>query len=175
MDKKTREVLKKNIDEGISELGDQEGIRLQSRTYIKSDNFALTPKDFFFVFQPFALVLSQLKLSTNHHRIFWYLLSIQSYENFIQMDVKTISENMGEISERTVIRCLNELVELNIINKIPHPSDKRRHDYFINPVAVWKGSMYSREKKLKKLKDNQINLEFGNTKLIEGVRGKESK
>lgn len=108
------------------------------------------------VFQAFAyLSATELKPSTN--RILMLLFAQSAYENFIGMDVKTISEDL-KMSERSVIRGLNELEKNNIIIKYKHPSDKRRHDYFINPTASWKGNSFTRNKMIKSTDPNQLEM-----------------
>lgn len=96
------------------------------------------------VFQAFAY-LSATKLKASTNRILMLLFAQSAYENYIGMDIKTIAEEL-KISERSVINGLNELEVNNIIIKFKHPSDKRRHDYFINPTASWKGNSFTRKK-----------------------------
>jgi hypothetical protein len=111
------------------------------------------------VFQAFAyLAATKLRPATN--RVLLLLFSMTAYENYIGMDIKTISENL-EMSDRSVISALNELEKNKIILKIKHPSDKRRNDYFINPTAVWKGSGTKRLKSIKSFDPKQLSL-FGN-------------
>lgn len=112
------------------------------------------------LFQKFAyLAATKLKPTTN--RVLMLLFSYTQYENYIGMDVKTISE-MLSMTERSVISALKELESNNIIVKVKHPSDKRRNDFFINPVAAWKGNSYTRNASIRVLKENkkQLNL-FG--------------
>jgi len=108
------------------------------------------------VFQAFAY-LSATKLKPSTNRILMLLFSKSAYENYIGMDVKTMSEEL-DMSERSVLRGLNELEVNNIIIKLKHPSDKRRHDYFINPSASWKGNSYTRKKMLESIPQNQLDL-----------------
>jgi predicted transcriptional regulator len=85
-----------------------------------------------------------------------------AYENFIGMDVKSIAEAL-KITERSVISSLNELVENNIIIKVPNVTDKRRNDYFVNPMAAWRGNSFARKKsltKIEKIDANQLSI-FG--------------
>lgn len=108
------------------------------------------------VFQAAAyLCAKELKPSTN--RILMLFIAMSAYENFIGMDVKTISEEL-DMTERTVISALKELEQNNVIVKFKHPSDKRRHDYFINPQAAWKGNSYTRKKVLTNIDPDQLKL-----------------
>ncbi len=113
------------------------------------------------VMQTFAF-LSATKLKPSTNQVLMLFFSKTAYENFIGMDVKTISEEL-KITERSVISALNELVENNIIIRVQSVSDKRRNDYFINPMAAWKGNAYSRKKSLTKIEEtnpNQLSI-FG--------------
>jgi hypothetical protein len=108
------------------------------------------------VFQAFAyLAATQLKPSTC--KVLFYFFSLSAWENYLQVDVKSISENLS-ITERSVMSAIKELKENNIVIITPHPSDKRRNDYFINPLAAWKGNSYSRKNKLQKLGRLQMNM-----------------
>lgn len=110
------------------------------------------------VFQAFAF-LAATKLKPSANRVLMLLFSFSEYENYIGMDVKTISEHL-DMTERSVITALNELVENNIIIKVDHPSDKRRNDFFINPIAAWKGNSFSRQKSIRQLKENSNQLDL---------------
>ena len=66
-----------------------------------------------------------------------------------------------KMSEPTVVNGLKELEVNNIIIKYQNTKDRRRHDYFINPTAAWKGNSYTRDKQIKKIKHDdpeQLNL-----------------
>jgi predicted transcriptional regulator len=79
----------------------------------------------------------------------------------LSIDIDTIAGDLN-LSKRTVVRCLNILVVQNVIIKIPHPIDKRRHDYFINPLSAWKGNSNARNKKIKQLeKIDKAQLKLG--------------
>jgi len=108
------------------------------------------------VFQAFAY-LSATKLKASTNRILMLLFAQSAYENYIGMDVKAIAEELG-LSDRSVINGLKELEVNNIIIKFKHPSDKRRHDYFINPTASWKGNSFTRQKAITSADPDQIKL-----------------
>lgn len=110
------------------------------------------------VFQTFAyLAATELKPSSN--KVLMLFFANSGYENYVGMDVRTIAETLG-ITERTVTTATNELEKHNVILKTQHPSDKRRHDYFLNPFASWKGNSESRKKMMQIIPDNQLEL-FG--------------
>ena len=111
------------------------------------------------LFQAFAMVAA-LKLKPATNQVLMLLFGLSAYENYIGIDVKTIQEHLGGISSRSIIRALKELEEEKIIIKLPHPSDKRRNDYFINPTAAWKGNSYSRVQRIKQLVKNSVQLQL---------------
>lgn len=111
------------------------------------------------VFQAFAY-MAAVNLHESSLRVLFLFFSKAAFENFIGMDVLTIQEEL-KYPERTVIRALKQLQEYNIILKIQNVTDRRRNDYFINPLAAWKGNSWTRKKtteKLNKLDPNQLNL-----------------
>jgi hypothetical protein len=113
------------------------------------------------VFQAAAFMCAT-KLTPSANRILMFFFSKSVYENFIGIDVLTLVEDL-KVSKRSVINGLQELEDANIIIKIVNGQDRRRHDYFINPVAAWKGHSYSRNKQINKMKETkesaaQLNL-----------------
>lgn len=115
------------------------------------------------VFQTFAYLAStELKPSSN--KVLMYLFSMSAYENFLGIDIKTLSEKLS-MSERSVISALNELEDNGVIAKVKSGTDRRRNDYFINPMSAWKGNSTARKMKLDIIEDedpNQLHL-FGET------------
>jgi len=108
------------------------------------------------VFQTFAyLSATQLKPATN--KVLMFFFSISGYENYVGMDVSTIQEEL-KMSKPTVVNSLKELESNNIIIKTPNLTDKRRNDYFINPLSAWKGNSYTRKQKLKEGINNNLQI-----------------
>lgn len=140
----------KKIVKGEGENDVQVNIRIAKNPLIK------LPQNIM-VFQTFAM-LAAIKLKPSSNQVLMLLFGLSAYENYIGIDVKTICEHLGGISERSVLRGLKELEDEKIIIKFPHPSDKRRKDYFINPLAAWKGNSYARAKRLKALTQNKQQL-----------------
>jgi len=101
------------------------------------------------VFQAFAY-LASTRLKPSSNKVLMYLFSRSVYENFIGMDVKTMCDNLG-MSKSSVISALKELEDYRIILKTKNSTDSRRHDYFINPTAAWKGNSFQQHKAVKKL------------------------
>jgi DNA-binding MarR family transcriptional regulator len=126
-----------------------------------------------FLFQVIAGELAyRTAYSVSTFRVLFFFLAISKYENFISVDVKTISEEL-DISLSAVKRATKQLADDNIIIKVPHETDARRHDYFLNPHGVWKGKMINRNKAIKKAKDNQIQLNIfpnDNTDNVYGIK-----
>mgnify|MGYP006438971333 CR=1 FL=1 len=150
MDEKT----KKNLAEGVKE-------NVPSASEINVNVFGkrgvkMAPN--IMVFQTFAY-LAATKLQPASCKVLLLFFAHSAYENYVSMDVLTISE-VSELSERQTSRALNELTKNGIITKVKHPSDRRRNDYFLNPYSCWKGHSKSRKKMLEAIPDNQLNL-FG--------------
>jgi len=113
-----------------------------------------------FIFQQFAS-LCAINMNGSTSRVLLFLLSIQGYENIVGVDLATISETIN-MSRQTVFRCMKHLERFNIINKFPNPTDRRRNDYFINPMATWKGKSTQRLKQIEYLQRHQLQLELFN-------------
>jgi DNA-binding MarR family transcriptional regulator len=109
-----------------------------------------------------AAYLAATCLSPSANKILMYFLSLTEFENYVGIDQKTLHEDLN-ISLRSTERGINELVDNGIIIKVKHLSDKRRNDYFINPMSAWKGKIKNRKRALSILNkelDSQLNL-FG--------------
>jgi predicted transcriptional regulator len=121
------------------------------------------------IFQKFAFIAATtLKPATC--KIFMLFMAQSGYENYIGMDVLSISEVLA-ITTRSVITGLKELEENNIIIKTKHPSDKRRNDYFVNPYAAWKGNSYARMNAISKIDKNQLLLFPNDSLAVKGKKG----
>lgn len=148
--------ISSQVESGIEELGKNEGLIIESNTFFKEKK-GVMPQSVF-VLQQFAKVFSQnITLSSASYRIFFHLIALTEYENFISVDIKTIAQNLN-LSERTVIRGIKDLEAINIILKTAHINDKRRHEYFLNPTTVWKGNSQARTKKIRKINDDDRNV-----------------
>jgi len=146
------------IERGIEETGKDNKMNFEVTTIYKGQRGKMP--DSIFVIQNFANELSKRKnYSANTFRVLMHFFSLSQYENFISIDVKTISENL-DISVASVKRATSQLKEDNIIMKHIHPTDNRRIDYFINPHAAWRGNTLNRDKQLKKHKDNKMQLDM---------------
>jgi hypothetical protein len=111
------------------------------------------------VFQAAAFLCST-KLNSSANRILMYFFSKSAYENYVGIDVKTLMEEL-KVSKPTVVNALKDLEDNNILIKYQNVNDKRRHDYFINPITAWKGNSYTRQSRVNKIKTDdprQLNL-----------------
>jgi hypothetical protein len=132
----------------------QEKIGKSSETSVVIRNAPKRVKleDNIMVFQTFAwLACKKLKPCSN--KILMWFFAVSQYENFVGVDIQTLVEEL-DMSKRAVIDGLNELEENNIIIKFKNGRDRRRHDYFINPVAAWRGNSVAR-----KMFINKVNFE----------------
>lgn len=132
----------------------QEKIGKSSETSVVIRNAPKRVKleDNIMVFQAFAWLASK-KLKPCSNKILMWFFAVSQYENFVGVDIQTLIEELL-MSKRAVIDGLNELEENNIIIKFKNVRDKRRHDYFINPVAAWRGNSVAR-----KMFMNKVNFE----------------
>lgn len=111
-----------------------------------------------------AAYLAATTLTPSANKILMYFLSISEFENYVGMDQRSLHEELN-ISMSSTEKGLKELTDNGIIIKTKHPSDKRRNDYFINPMSAWKGKILNRKQALGVLNkefENQLNL-FGET------------
>jgi len=112
-----------------------------------------------FVMQTAAFLCST-KLNASANRILMYFFSKSAYENYVGIDVKTLMEELN-VSKPTVVNALKDLEYSNILIKFQNVHDKRRHDYFINPISAWKGKSYVRKKAIANIKsENPDQLEL---------------
>ena len=86
--------------------------------------------------QKFAY-LSATQLKPASTRVLMLFFALSGYENYVGMDVKTIQEELNIKSKVTIVAALSELEDNNIIIKIENAQDRRRNDYFINPLFIW--------------------------------------
>jgi hypothetical protein len=151
MQEKDKEKIARKVKEIVPEAK-------EINVFVKAKNNRVPLAPNIMVFQTFAfLAATKLKPSTN--KVLMLFFANSAYENYIGMDVITISEKL-DISERSVLSALRELVIHNVIIKTKHPTDRRRNDYFLNPFASWKGNSESRKRMISIIPENQLNL-FG--------------
>jgi hypothetical protein len=156
LNKKRIKYLGEYLEQGIVETGNDENISVDSTLILKIKQGKMP--DAVFVLQNFCKnIANRIDYTQSTFRVLFYLISLSEYENFISIDVKTIAENMN-MSPLSVKRATKQLSDDNVIKKIDHPSDKRRIDYFLNPMAMWRGKTLNRDKFLIKAKAKKIQL-----------------
>lgn len=109
------------------------------------------------VFQTFAY-LAATKMSPAANRILMLFLAMSQYEGAVSMDIKTIMEELDIKSNATVSTALEQLEEYGVIIKIPYLKDKRRNEYYINPIAAWKGNSEGRRLFMRQSDPGQLSL-----------------
>lgn len=113
------------------------------------------------VFQT-AAFLAATTLSGSANKIYMYFLSQSGFENYASFDQRTLHENL-DMSLSSVEKAIRELTDNGLIIKTDHINDKRRRDYWINPMGAWKGKMAKRKNAIDMANnalDNQLHL-FG--------------
>lgn len=147
---------KKNVLERVANLLQDSGINPEdyNLSLYKKPKVKSSPN--IQLFQT-AAYLAATTLSPSANKILMYFLSLSEFENYVGIDQKSINEELG-ISLSATEKGLRELRDNGVIVKVDHLSDKRRNDYFINPMHAWKGKMLNRKIALSKLHQNQNQL-----------------
>jgi predicted transcriptional regulator len=146
------EIVKQNIEDYSTD--ERKVVVVSAKTIIVDGNKVKMPPAVF-IYQAFAyLAATKLKPATNS--VLNYIFSLTGFQNYLQIDQKTLAEEM-RMCLKTVNTAIKELVDCNVLMKIKHPNDARRIDYFINPVAAWKGNSKQRESVIRKLKESNKN------------------
>lgn len=154
--KKSVNISRKEMEDIQAKVSEYTGEDIVSVSIHKTDNASIPAS--VFLFQHFAHI-SSVKMNGSTCRVLLFLLSIQGYENIVGVDIKTISETL-DMSTATAKRCMKALKEYNVINQYPNMTDKRRNDYFVNPLGSWKGKSRNRIKQMSELHKNQLSLDL---------------
>ena len=147
MDKHSKENLAKLTKEVTknAHLGTLNDKEVEVSINVRQKRGKLPPN--IMVFQAFAyLSATELKPATN--KVLMLFFSLSGYENYVGMDVLTMMEEL-KLSKPTIVNALKELEDNNIVVKFANMTDKRRNDYFINPLSAWKGNSFTRQKMIK--------------------------
>lgn len=131
----------------LSALQNAEKSNLNVNVFVSRHKANLPPN--IMLMQSFAK-LASINMKAGTLRVLFYLFGISGWENIVGIDQKTLSDELL-LSPKTISTAMNELSEANILLVFPNPSDKRRNDYFINPVAAWKGNSTALKKRIDKL------------------------
>ena len=143
MDKKSAEKITTSVKEIVSEahMGNLNGINTVNVT-VKAEIPRIKMPPNTMVSQAFAKIASSRLKPVTCKLLIW-IFGNSAYENYVSIDILSMAEELG-YDQRSVLRAFKELVENNILQKFPHPSDKRRNDYFVNPFATWRGNSFTR-------------------------------
>lgn len=120
------------------------------------------------VFQT-AAYLAATCLTPSANKILMYFLSQSEFENYISIDIKTLHEELN-MSLSSSEKGLKELTDNGIIIKIKHISDRRRNDYYINPMQAWKGKTLNRKMALAKLSNDTPQLHLFGESYDENIK-----
>lgn len=93
-------------------------------------------------------------------KLLMYLNSTSQYSNIIDRTVQEIADELN-YKRNQVQKGLKQLLELNIIIKSQHPTDRRKHILMLNPYQSWKGKPVERAKAIARLADKaQLQLQL---------------
>jgi Fic family protein len=141
-------IEKKTQQNIISEIKSQLGNDVSVSVMVKQK----IPKtaDFVMIYQEIGRKILEGDMALSTSKVFFYLVMNMSFENFIGIDMKSISEKI-KMPLRTVTQAMKELKECGMLVSIKNNFDARRNDYRLNPVVAWKGKVKNR---IKTMKDN---------------------
>lgn len=140
-----------SIAKGVkSELGDNVSVSISVRNKISK-----TP-DFVMIYQEVGKKILEGSISLSTSKVFFYLVMNIGFENFIGIDLKSISENIN-MPLPTVKKTMKELKDIGILISIRDNFDNRRNVYRFNPIVAWKGKVNNRTKSIKE-NPNQVKL-----------------
>lgn len=106
--------------------------------------------DFVMLYQEIGKKILEGNISLSSSKVFFYMIMNMSFENFIGIDQKSISDNI-KMPLPTVKKAMKELKEFGMLISIRDNFDTRRNVYRLNPIVAWKGKVRSR---IKAMKDN---------------------
>lgn len=158
-----RKIKAENLSRGLDEILAGNGIE-NNQINIYTQLPGLKERDKFIkLFQEQAKIINNCKPITT--KIFFYFLCECGYSDkegifpYIEVDIFTIAKNTNT-SESSVKRAIKELIEMGVLLLDKDLNDKRRNTYFINPTMAWKGSPIDRQKSIKMLNENQLQIGF---------------
>jgi len=131
----------------LSALQNAEKQNLNVNVFVSRHKANLPPN--IMLMQSFAK-LASIHMKPGTLRVLFYLFGISGWENIVGIDQKTLSEEL-KLTPKTISTAMKELTDVNILLVFKNQSDNRRNDYFINPVAAWKGNSSALQKRITKL------------------------
>jgi predicted transcriptional regulator len=142
-DRKKVEDIQKAVKESV-------GDDTQISVHVHRQKIGKVP-DFVMMFQEVLKIIVMSKdMSASTYRVFVYICSMMSFENYMGVSVETICEDL-ELSLSSVQRALKQMKKMGVIITLPDQMDKRKNNYILNPLAVWKGKVKSRTEVMRKL------------------------
>jgi len=161
-DKKV-DLTRKELEDIQGIVSDASGVDTVSVHITRTNKVSLPP--YVSLFQDFARIAC-VEFDGTTAKVLMFLMSIQGYENVITVDIKTMSEVMGK-SESTIKRCMKILYGYNVVKKFNNVTDRRRNDYFVNPLATWKGKSYKRLKQIKEIQQMHYQLDLFDGQIVD--------
>lgn len=132
------------------EMGDETLVNITVRRKIPKT------EDFVMIYQKIGKMILEDKMSLSGIKVFFYLIVNLEYQNFIGIDLKTISDKI-DMPYPTVKKAMKELKDANILLATKDTFDARRNIYRLNPLAAWKGKVRNRVKAIQE-NPNQLTL-----------------
>lgn len=142
----------KLIENGVENVLNENGMESSKEVSIFISNKSKEKDVFIKFFQAQGAILNNCKPATV--KLFNYFLIQSAYGNYVEADIKSISA-ITDMSERSVKRGLQELVDNGVIVRDKDLNDKRRNMYLINPHIAWKGNPSDRKKIIRNKEINE--------------------
>lgn len=132
----------------VKDIQDNLGEDTSVSVYVKKS----IPKQsgFTMFYQDVNLELVKL-LKPNACKLLLFLMSKTQYDNYIGVNQKTIMEELGYKTLKSIVDGLKELMGYNIVLVLEDVDDGRRNLYYLNPMQSWKGKVAKRIQNIKKL------------------------
>ena len=103
-------------------------------------------EDYIMVFQEsIRNIIKNMELTKEEYKVFFYLLSVTDFENYIWVTQQEIAEELN-MKQPNISRALKSLVDMGLLVK---EKRGRNNVYKINPQIAWKGKEKNRKNILK--------------------------
>ena len=84
--------------------------------------------------------IASIGLTTNESRVLAEMLWSLDERNIINVPARVVAEETG-IDRANVSRAIRKLVEVDVLQKIPDPRNRRRSSYQLNDYKKWGASI----------------------------------
>jgi len=146
--KKVDESLeRKGLEKVAESIRENFGEDMAVSLSIRKAKIPVTP-DFVMVYQEVGKKILEGNIALSSSKVFFYLIMNIDFQNFIGIDLKSISENI-KMPLPTVKKAMRELKEAGILLSVKDNFDARRNVYRLNPLTAWKGKVRNRIKQMK--------------------------